>query len=444
MCWYGTRCRWRYRDDVMEDRLLQAFKRTGLAKPNELQTRYLALTKKNNESLLIAPTGSGKTLAYLLNALRFLSNEKRGVLILCPSRELAIQIHDVFKSLKTDIKSLACYGGHNMESEVRSLANDPRLIIGTPGRIIDHIEREQFPEWKEQLLILDEYDKCLEFGFESQISDIASELRNRIQTSLISATKLDHIPKHILSNDHEELELTSNQGNIEEFLIEGRDGFEELVSLVNSFGATQSMIFVNYREVADDIADRLYAQGINAESYHGGLEQNDRERITTKFDQGSILHLVCTDLGARGLDFESMEHVIHQQYPSSEDAYQHRNGRTGRQGAKGNVYFIREMDNDLPEYIGELSPKKIHHNNRPSEAKWQTIYIGAGKKDKISKGDILGFLIRKGGVKGDQVGKIHVFDRRSYVAIDSKIDNLVRRVYKEKIKGKRIKIALSK
>ncbi|NVK64615.1 MAG: DEAD/DEAH box helicase [Flavobacteriales bacterium] len=417
----------------------------------EIQQESITQFSEGNDLIVLSKTGSGKTLAFLLSMLHELDttdNDSVQTVILSPTRELCLQIEKVFKSLKTGLKVTTCYGGHPMRTEKNSLRETPTLIIATPGRLSDHIRREHVDLSSVKYFIVDEFDKCLEFGFSDEMQTIYDECSHLKQHLLTSATRIESYPDFLQLRKPVTIDRIKNDTelNLKEFGVQSEgDLHVTLEQLIISFGRERNMVFVNYREVCDDLVDFLSECGIVCAVYHGGLDQETRERELIKFTNGSANTIVCTDLGSRGLDIPEVKHVVHFQYPSSLEAFTHRKGRTARMDASGCSYLITSEDRQLPEYI--MEPQEFY-TIKPRVIEppvYETIYISGGKKEKIGKIDIVGFFSKIGGLKGKEIGLIEVKDHSSYVAIQrNKVGQVLRKIKGEKIKGKRMRIARSK
>lgn len=422
---------------------------------NPMQEAALNESLSNKDLILLSPTGSGKTLAYLLPLIVSLSQQEQdsqGVkaLILVPSRELALQIESVFKAMKTPWKCCCCYGGHPISVEKRSIeGNNPAVIIGTPGRVTDHIFKDNFSTEAIETLIIDEFDKSLEFGFHDDMMDIMGELPNLKKRILLSATDAEQIPEFTGMNETTKLnylvedEDFSSRLIIKKLFSESKDKIETLYALLCTLGSSSSIVFCNHRDAVDRINNLLADKGLYTERFHGGMEQPDREKALYKYRNGSCNILVSTDLAARGLDIPEVEHVIHYHSPNREDAFTHRNGRTARWDAEGTSYIILSREETLPMYLNyhldtHTLPKTIPSVPAPL---WTTLYIGKGKKDKLSKMDIAGFLYKKGNLVREEVGQIDVREHYSFVAVKrSKVASLMRSIKGEKIKGIKVLI----
>jgi superfamily II DNA/RNA helicase len=424
----------------------------GIAALNPMQEEAFTAIQDEPNILLLAPTGSGKTLAFLLPILAQMSAEKTGVqcLILTPSRELAIQIEAVWKKMATGFKVNTCYGGHSMQSEIQSLTEPPALLIGTPGRIFDHLTRRSIDLRSIKTLVLDEFDKSLTMGFHEQMAFIIERLKHLTKRVLVSATDKLVIPDFTGVKDPKTLnfteleEKTTNNLTIKSVISVEKDKIERLFELLCFIGSEQTIIFCNHRESVERTAQLLNERGIEAACFHGGMEQADREKTLLQFRNGSIVFLVASDLAARGLDIPEVKYVIHYQLSFKKEEFVHRNGRTARMNAEGTAYLLLHESEPAPKYITPtpdiLEVPKNSPIPKPSE--WVTLYISGGKKDKISKADIAGFFMRKGDLKQDEVGLITIMDFMSFVAVKKKkAKSLLLLSQNEKMKGAKYKIS---
>lgn len=431
----------------------RALKSAGFESLNELQRETIDAHTKHNNLLILSQTGSGKTLAFLLPTLCQLNPESNSIqaLILAPSRELAIQIENVFRSLKSNFKVLTCYGGHSMRTELNSLTEAPAVLIGTPGRICDHITRGQLELGDVKQLVIDEYDKCLELGFEDQMKFIQTELTGVKNTCLVSATELKEFPSYLSFNDPGIINHLENfqAPDITFYKVSytADTKFERLFDLLCTFNGELTIVFCNFREATETMVDYLKTMNYEAVAYHGGMEQEDRERALIKFRNGSYHTLVCTDLGSRGLDIPEIQHVVHFQYPQNADAYTHRNGRTARMKANGSAYLMINKSEEIPEYLDlpETEFKPPFGKATPVKSPWVTLYFSAGKKDKINKIDLVGFLGQKGQLQKHEIGLIIVQDRSSFVAVPRKnVKALLETICDQKVKGQKLRIAIAR
>lgn len=405
------------------------------------------------DMILLSPTGSGKTLGFLLPLLSLLDTNITTVqaLILVPSRELALQIEQVFRAMGSGFKVNCCYGGHPVKTEMNNLSQPPAVLIGTPGRIGHHLRRESFSTATITTLILDEFDKALEFGFQEDMAYIIKQLPVVKKRILTSATQMDDIPRFTgINNPITVNYLTSanNTPNIKQKVVitEAADKLDALFALICKISDKATLVFCNHREAVERVSDLLWDRGLPHDIFHGGMEQDDRERALIKFRNGSHRILITTDLASRGLDIPEIEHIIHYQLPHNEEAFIHRNGRTARMHATGTSYLLLSPD-EKPAYLKELPeaeelPAQIII---PQHSPWATLYIAAGKKDKINKIDIVGLLLQKGQLNKDELGLIEVLDYSSYAAVKrERIERAVALVKTEKIKGRKIKIEISR
>jgi ATP-independent RNA helicase DbpA len=420
-----------------------------IAKLNPIQEAAIASAKKGHDLLLLAPTGSGKTLAFLFPVLSRLVKEQKGVqcLILVPSRELALQIEQVFKQMGTGFKVNCCYGGHPIKIERNNLEEAPAVLIGTPGRIAYHLRHENFEVSSISSLVLDEFDKALEFGFQEDMANIIGSLHSLKHRILTSATAMQEIPAFARLNNQETLNFLNDAKvapDLKLMKVEttAEDKLDTLFELICKIGSRTTLIFCNHRETVDRISDLLIDKDLAHDIFHGGMEQDERERALLKFRNGSIKILITTDLAARGLDIPEIEFIIHYQLPYTEDAFLHRNGRTARMHAKGTSYLMITADEKYPFLKADIPTEKLKGPYKlPQDSNWQTLYISAGKKDKVNKIDIVGFLLKKGGLTKDDVGLIEVKDQASYVAVTRKlVPTVIKKLTNERIKNKKVKI----
>lgn len=427
--------------------------RMGISQLKPMQEAAIHAIRPGADIVLLSPTGSGKTLAFLLPLLKILVPGQQGVqaLILTPSRELALQIEQVFRQLQSGLKVNTCYGGHPMSTERNNLKEPPALLIGTPGRIADHIRRSNIDTSTISVLILDEFDKSLELGFQGEMEFITSKLEGVSLRVLTSATNLDTIPGFTGITKPEVLDFTTDAVplmlGLSAVKAEGTDKLEALFHLICHIGNEACLVFCNHRETVERVSGLLSDKNVMHGIYHGGLEQEDREMALIRFRNGTHHLLLTTDLASRGLDIPEIRHVIHYQFPTTENAWTHRNGRTARMHASGTAWLVMAQDDFIPSFIsGEPTFVDVSEaNDLPEEPLWETIYIGAGKKDKISKGDVAGFLMQKGRLPKDGLGKIEVLDYASFAAVKKEIClKMLRLVHGEQIKKKTVKIDIAR
>jgi superfamily II DNA/RNA helicase len=429
----------------------QALENLKINALNEMQQAAISAAKKS-DVILLSPTGSGKTLGFLLPLLGLLDTHINTVqaLILVPSRELALQIEQVFKTIGSGFKVNCCYGGHSVKIERNNLSQPPAVLIGTPGRIAHHLRRDSFSTDTIRTLILDEFDKALEFGFQEDMTYIIKQLPSVKMRMLTSATAMSEIPAFTGINKPVTLNYLTSTAIAPDLkhkvvIAEAADKLEALFALICKIGNEATLVFCNHRDAVDRISDLLWDMGLPHGIFHGGMEQEDRERALLKFRNGSHRLLITTDLASRGLDIPEIEHVIHYQLPHNEEAFVHRNGRTARMHATGTSYLILAPDEKpsyltaLPE-VEELPQKPVV----PKPSPWITLYIAAGKKDKVNKIDIVGLLHKKGELDKEELGLIEVLDNSSYAAVKrNRVERTLQLIKGEKIKNKKVKIEIS-
>ena len=423
---------------------------------NAMQQASIDAYREGSDLILLSPTGSGKTLAYLLPVLSSLQKGVEGVqaVVLVPSRELALQIEQVFKAMKTEFTVMSCYGGRPAMDEHRTMKGiRPSLIIGTPGRMNDHLEKQNFDASTVKILVIDEFDKCLEFGFQEEMNDVISKLPALKRRFLLSATDAEEIPQFTGLNRTVKLNFLNEEKEGEDRLqlykvmSPIKDKLETLYKLLCSLGNESTLVFCNHRESVDRVGKYLHSMKICCETFHGGMEQDDRERALYKFRNGSCSVLVSTDLAARGLDITGVNHIVHYHLPVAEDGFIHRNGRTARWDAEGSAYIILHSEETLPDYVpADLDTLELpEETDKPALPKFVTLYISKGKKDKINKIDIVGFLFKKGGLNKEDVGRVDVKDHYAFAAISrKKSKQTLKLLQNEKIKGVKALIEFAK
>lgn len=424
--------------------ITRALANTGIEALNEMQQAVLG-AGTTKDMVLLSPTGSGKTLAFLLPLLTTLTDEEKRIqaLIIAPSRELALQIETVFRSLGAGYKVNCCYGGHPIRTEKKSLEHPPTVLIGTPGRILDHLERGTVDLDTVRTLILDEFDKSLELGFLKEMKEILSHLSGVRRRVLTSATAAVEIPPFtgikapvklsFLSDVKESKALTLHLVN-----SPVKDKLETLYKLLGELKGGSALVFCNLREAVERVSNYLTERGVDNEYFHGGMEQPERERALSHFRNGSASVFISTDLASRGLDIPEVKNVVHYHLPLNEEAFIHRNGRTARMNAEGDAYLILNEIESVPEYITRVPEEFFlpEEAKTPESSEWVTLTINRGKRDKLSKKDVVGFLFQKGGLEKDDLGVVEVKESCSYAAVKrEKLPALLERVRSEKIKN---------
>lgn len=420
--------------------------RLGIDALNAMQQDTMQAYRKSQSLVLLSPTGSGKTLAYLLPLLESLDASLPQVqaVVIVPSRELALQTQEVVKQSGSPIQAVAVYGGRPAMDEHRTLRGvQPQLVIGTPGRLLDHLTKENIDAAHVRTLVIDEFDKCLELGFREEMAQVFAHLTKVEKRMLLSATDNPEITRFL--PEYARLDYLDKEEpiseRIEQLVVKSpvKDKLETLKNLLLTRGAETSLVFVGFRESVVRVAKYLREEGFYVSALHGGMEQRDRERALYRFVGGSANILVSTDLASRGLDIPELNNVIHYHLPLNQEAYIHRNGRTARWDKQGRAFVILGPEETL-DSLWELGDFKEVTTNPDKHTvcppRWELLYIGKGKKDKLSKGDIAGFLMKVGGLDKDDVGRIDVRDHYAYVAVTRrKVSETLFRLRGQKIKG---------
>lgn len=434
--------------------LAAAASKLHITELNKMQRRLLEVSSASKDDIVLyAPTGSGKTLAFAIPLLKSLGNKGRvHAVVIVPSRELALQIYEVLRSLATGYKVTCCYGGHKVEDERLSFVVEPEIIVSTPGRMLDHCQRKHIDLRNVKMLVLDEFDKSLELGFEDEMRKLMKCMPNLSRRILTSATVMDEVPSYVRLHNAVEINFIADQKKsklkVWQVNSDEVDKLDTLRRLLLSLPEGKSIVFANYRNAVERIADYLVTNHIAAGLYHGALEQLSREMALSMFHNGTYQVLVTTDLGARGLDISEVKNIIHYHMPVSAESYTHRNGRTARQQATGDAYVIVGPEESMPDYV-ELDdqwhiPATLNRSNISADV--ATLYFMAGKKEKISKGDIVGFIANNSkNVSAREIGVIDVRDHYALVAVPrANINDTLENLQKAKIKGKRVRISLVK
>lgn len=407
-----------------------------------------AILHSNKDVVVLSPTGSGKTLAYLLPVVELLDATLDAVqaVVVLPGRELALQSATVLAGMGSGLRAMACYGGRPAMDEHRTMRQvRPQVVFGTPGRLNDHLDKGNIEASQVRFVVIDEFDKCLEMGFHDEMAALMGKLPADVRRVLLSATDADSIPHFVNLGRSTRVDYLSDDEQIPDrisiFSVHSpeKDKLATLSSLLLEQGDHSSIVFLNHRDAVERTGDYLRRLGFATSIFHGGLDQKMREHALYKFSNGSANILVSTDLASRGLDIPDVDNIIHYHLPETEEAYIHRVGRTARWQAEGRSFFVLGPEEHLPDYLhtatADHSPQPAA-GAVPARPRMATVYIGKGKKDKISKGDILGFLCKKGGLENGEIGRIDVKDRYAYAAVAyPRLQELLDRVQGEKIKG---------
>jgi superfamily II DNA/RNA helicase len=425
---------------------MKGLEKLGIAELNSMQQEaYDAILRTQNDVLILSPTGSGKTLAYLLPLVELIdaNNDNVQALVVVPGRELSLQSDRVLRQMGCGVRSQACYGGRTAMEEHKVLKqNRPQIVFGTPGRINDHLEKGNIDANNIKYLVIDEFDKCLEMGFQNEMSKLIATLPALRRRVLLSATEAEQIPRFVEMKKTQRLDYLDDEQEVSErvevYEVKSpqKDKLDTLSLLLKNIGEQQSVVFLNYRDSVERVDQYLRQQGFVTSAFHGGLDQRQREDALYKFSNGSSTVLVSTDLASRGLDIPNLENVIHYHLPVNEEALIHRVGRTARWQASGRTFFIVGPEEKIMVEGIDAEPFELNEVSVLPKPIMGTIYIGKGKKDKISKGDIAGFLCKVGGLSSQDIGRIDVTDRYAYVAVRREVINsMLKNVSGQKIKG---------
>ncbi|MDO7876756.1 DEAD/DEAH box helicase [Hymenobacter sp. ASUV-10] len=451
--------------------LLAGLADLSFTEPTPVQTLVLPAVLDGQDVAGQAPTGSGKTAAYGLAILQQVDVALPQVqaIVLVPARELVLQVRDAIKSLGKHLPNLRVagyYGGHAMRDEVKGMQEHqlPHIIVATPGRLLDHLERRTFIPNQIKSLVLDEADKLLDLGFQEEMATIISRLPRRRQTLLFSATMPDkvlnlvreHLTKPRVMNaggEQEGSRLPENLTIHGHLLAAENQKPAALYHLVSQPEAGKSLIFANTRDRVEELARFLRGRGLLADALHGKMLQPERDKAMLKLRNGSIHILVATDVAARGLDINDLGTVVQFDPPHDADTFQHRAGRTARAGATGTAHLLLttpEQHKIQPWPVtssvqwARLTPPPLPAAlPKPPRPSTVTLHVSAGKREKISRGDLAGAFVSLGGLEREAVGRIEVFDHYSFVAVPEEVAAEVQaRMDGAKVKGKKVKVAV--
>lgn len=432
------------------DSLLNKFEISAL---NPMQEEAYKTIRLKSDMVLLSPTGTGKTLAFLLPIIETLDKDcaEIQVLIIVPSRELAQQIEQVTRKMGSGFKVNAVYGGRAGSLDKIDLKHRPAILIGTPGRIADRLRRDNYPLDHINTLVLDEFDKSLELGFDKEMTEIVGVLPNVQQRILTSATNEAEIPdfvglqKPLFINY---LEEGASQLVVKTILSPEKDKLQTLKKALTLMAGEPGIVFCNFKDTIDEVSEFLFDNNINHDCFHGGMEQFDRERALIKFRNGTNQLLLATDLAARGLDIPEIKFILHYQLPQSNKEFTHRNGRTARMNRDGIAYILRSNGERIRDFIQELDPEELVLEDQPiaahsSSVKWVTLYISGGRRDKISKGDIAGLFLKQGQIQKDQLGVIELQQSCAFAGVHEEVaEMLIEKTNNSRLKKKKVRISL--
>lgn len=424
----------------------EILKKLGIEKLNPMQEEAKLAIMASKETILLSPTGTGKTVAFLLPVLNLLDLECEEIqaIIIVPSRELAIQIEQVLREMGTGYKVNCVYGGRPASKDRLEIAHRPAILIGTPGRIADHLRREEFATTHVKTLVLDEYDKSLEIGFEGEMSEIIELLPNVEKKIMTSATIGVRMPAFVglenpITIDY--LDGKETQLKIKQVISPSKDKLETLVALMASLGHQHGIIFCNFKDTINRVSDYLTEHNISHGAFYGGLEQKDRERSLIKFRNGTHKILLATDLAARGIDVPELDFIVHYHLPTREEEFTHRNGRTARMNSNGTAFILKYEGDKLPHFMDDYPVQKVLNAPFPKASEWCTLFISGGRKDKISKGDIAGLLFKQGKMDRDSVGIIELKVDCAFVAVKKDtLDFSLPLINNQRLKKKKVRV----
>ena len=416
---------------------------------NPMQQEAIAVIESTANTILLSPTGTGKTLGFSLPLLKSLDSDCHEVqaLILVPTRELAIQIEQVIRTMGSGFKINAVYGGRPMSKDKIEIKHNPAVLIGTPGRILDHFNSDRFSKESIKTLILDEFDKSLEQGFEDQMKSIIDQLPAISKRILTSATQGVSVPGFVKLDKPTTINYlnqnTPSKLAIKTVISPDKNKLKTLLSLLEHIGNEPGIIFCNFRDSISEVSEFLERHKISHTCFSGGMEQKERERALIKFRNGSSQVLLATDLAARGIDIPEMKFIIHYELPIHKEEFIHRNGRTARVNAKGTAYVLKWQDQLLPEFILNVKGIDISKKAPYKPQYWQTLFISGGRKDKISKGDIAGLFFKQGKLDKHELGTIELKQDCAFVAVPlTKADDLVLNLNNTRLKKKKVRVTL--
>ncbi len=417
----------------------------GISKLNPMQEEAQLAIHSTKEVVLLSPTGTGKTLAFLLPIIQGLDKqcEEVQVLILVPSRELAIQIEQVLREMGSGFKNNAVYGGQSFSKDKINLKHRPAILVGTPGRVADHFRRDTFPKEDIKTLVLDEFDKALEIGFEKEMQEILTAISPE-KKILTSATHGVEIPAFVELAKPVYINYLKEGGSkleVKRIISPEKDKLETLVKTLCHLGNQPGIIFCNFKASIQRVSDYLTANKIGHGCFYGGLEQQERERALLKFRNGTHQIIIATDLAARGLDVPEMKFIIHYHLPLREEEFTHRNGRTARMNSDGTAYILQWKDERLPDFIGGVAVEELRDAPIPKPSEWKTVYLSGGRRDKISKGDIAGFFFKQGNLNKEDFGIIELKQDCAFVAVKANIaERLIVNVDNTRLKKKKVRV----
>ncbi|MFW5427420.1 MAG: ATP-dependent RNA helicase DbpA [Methylophagaceae bacterium] len=433
----------------------------GYKKMTPIQAQSLPQILKGKDVIAQAKTGSGKTAAFGIGLLNDINPRFFGVqaLIICPTRELADQVGKEIRRLARftqNIKLVLLCGGKPLGPQIGSLEHGAHIVVGTPGRLQDHLMKGTLKLDGLKTLVLDEADRMLDMGFADVMKDIISYTPKKRQTLLFSATYPDTIEKMSRSFQRDPVRVTVESKHTESVIeqlfyeVKKHERNTTLLALFEHYQPSNAIVFCYTKKQCDEVADYLRDHRIDALAIHGDLDQRERDQVLVRFANNSCSVLVATDVAARGLDIKSLQAVINYELPRDPEIYVHRIGRTGRAGEKGMALSIFTQSevvrvNAIADYQKKPSisdvPESLDRDPGYSlQAQMVTIQLDAGRKSKLRPGDILGALTGDAGLAGSDIGKIDIFDMSSYVAVErTALRQAMNYLSQGKVKGRSIR-----
>lgn len=431
----------------------EILQKLGIEALNVMQEKAKSAIQLNPEVMLLSPTGTGKTLAFVLPLIQQiqLGLNQVQLMIVVPSRELAIQIEQVIREMGSGVKVNAVYGGRSVKKDLIELEHEPQIIVGTPGRLADHLRRDTFSITYIETLVLDEFDKSLEVGFDKEMNEICSTLHNVTKKVLTSATEGVNVPKFVGFNKPVILDFIDQKKDkllVQLALTKEKDKLSGLLRLLNHMGDEPGLIFCNFKDSIQRVSQYLNEHHMDHGVFFGGIEQKDRERALIKFRNGTHRLLIATDLAARGLDIPEIKFIIHYHLPYSIEEFIHRNGRTARMHSKGTAYILQYEQERLPEYLSTMKFETLHCHKLDAakshkQANMLTLFVSGGRKDKISKGDLAGFFLKQGGIEQHELGVIELKNDCAFVGVTAKNStHLIAKLNNQRLKKKKVRVYL--
>lgn len=421
----------------------------NISELNRMQQEAIPVIETTANTVLLSPTGTGKTLAFLLPIIGDLDPESKEIqaLILVPSRELAIQIEQVIRSMGSGYKVNAVYGGRSMAKDKIELKHIPAILIGTPGRISDHFLNERFSKKFIKTLVLDEFDKCLEIGFENEMKEIINFMPNIKKRILTSATKGVRIPSFVRLDKPTTIDYldikTDSKLSVKTIISPSKNKLKTLLDVINYNGNQPGIVFCNLKDSIETVSDFLEKNNISFGCFSGGMDQKERERSLIKFRNGTYRVIVATDLAARGIDIPEVKYIVHYELPIHSDDFIHRNGRTARVAEKGTAYVLKWDKENLPDFIKNSPVENLNAKKESIPQYWETLFISGGRKDKISKGDIAGLFFKQGKIAKEQLGIIELKLDCTFVAVPVSIaEQLVEKLNNTRLKKKKVRVTI--